>query len=46
MKDSFNSLNDYLVHLGRPLVNAPLVESAAGYVYAMFRVTEVIGELP
>jgi len=46
MKDSFNELNDYLVRLGRPPVNAPLVESVAGYVYAIFRVAEVIRGLP
>jgi hypothetical protein len=44
MKDSFNSLNDYLIRLGRRPVNAPLVESISGYVYAIFRV--VIRELP
>jgi len=46
MRDSFNELNDYLVRLGRPPVNLPLVPNVAGYVYAIFRVTEVIRELP
>ena len=46
MKDSFNSLNDYLIRHGRHLVNTPLEESVSGYVYAIFRVAEVIRELP
>ena len=43
-KDSFNELNDYLVRLGKPEVNLPRVQDAAGYVYAIFRVAEVIRE--
>ena len=46
MKDSFNELNDYLVRLGKPKVNPPIVEDVAGYVYAIFRVAEVLRELP
>ena len=46
MKDSFNELYDYLVHLGKPEVNSPHVQNVAGYVYAIFKVAEVIGELP
>ena len=45
LRQSFNQLNDYLRH-GRHLVNAPLVESVTGYVYAIFRVSEVIKGLP
>ena len=46
MQDSFNKLNDYLVRLGKPPVNPPIVENIAGYVYAIFRVVEVISDLP
>ena len=46
LRQSFNSLNDSLHRLGRPPVNAPLVESITGYVYAIFRVAEVIRGLP
>ena len=46
LRQSFNSLNDSLRRLGRPPVNAPLVESITGYVYAIFRVAEVIRGLP
>jgi len=45
MKDSFNELNDYLVRLGISEVNSPRVQNVAGYVYAIFKVVEVIGEL-
>ena len=45
-RGSFRDLNDYLHRLGRPQVNAPLVESVAGYVYAIFMVAEVIRGLP
>ena len=45
MRDSFNELNDYLIHLGKPTVNPPVVENVAGYVYAIFRVAEIIREL-
>ena len=45
MRDSFNKLNEYLVRLRRRLVNAPLVENIAGFVYAIFRVAEVLREL-
>jgi len=46
MRQSFNELNDSLRRLGRPRVNAPLVESVTEYVYAIFRVAEVIKGLP
>ena len=46
MRDLFNELIDYLCCLGRPPVNVPLVESIVGYVYAIFRVAEVIRGLP
>jgi len=46
LRDSFNSMNETLGRLGRPPVNAPLVESITGYVYAIFRVAEVIRGLP
>ena len=46
MQDSFNELNDYLVHLGKPLVNQPLMQNVTGYVFVIFRVAEVIRELP
>ncbi|RLN31201.1 hypothetical protein C2845_PM05G02550 [Panicum miliaceum] len=39
-------LNEYLVRLGKPMVQPPLVENVAGYVYAIFRVAEVIKDLP
>ena len=46
MQDSFNELNDYLVRLGKPPMNHPLMQNVAGYVYAVFRVAEVIRKLP
>ena len=46
LQDLFNELNDYLVCLGIPEVNSPRVQNVAGYVYAIFKVAEVIGELP
>ena len=46
MKDSFNELNEYLVRLGRRPVNVPLVENVTGFVYAIYRVAEVLRELP
>ena len=46
LKDSFNSMNETLRRLGRPPVNAPLVPSVAGYVYAIFMVAEVMRGLP
>jgi len=46
MQDSFNKLNDYLVRLGKPPINHPLMQNVAGYVYAVFRVAEVIRKLP
>ena len=41
LRDSFNSLNETLHCLGRPLVNAPIVPSVAGYVYAIFMVAAI-----
>ena len=46
LRQSFNSLNDSLRHLGRPPVNAPLVPSVAGYIYVIFMVAKVIRGLP
>ena len=46
LQDSFNELNDYLVCLGKSPVNQPLVQNVTEYVYAIFRVAEVIRGLP
>jgi len=46
LRDSFNSMNETLRLLGRPPVNAPLVPSVAGYVYAIFMVEEAMRGLP
>jgi len=46
LRDSFNSLNETLHCLGRPLVNASIVPSIAGYVYAIFMVAEAMKRLP
>ncbi|RLN39881.1 uncharacterized protein C2845_PM01G44830 [Panicum miliaceum] len=46
MRDSFKEFNEYLVRLGKLKVKPALVENAAGYVYAIFRVAEVIRDLP
>jgi hypothetical protein len=39
-------MNETLHRLGRPPVNAPLVPSIAGYVYAIFMVAKVMRGLP
>ena len=46
LQDLFNELNNYLVCLGIPPMNQPLMRNMAGYVYAIFRAAEVIRELP
>ena len=46
LRDSSNSMNETLGHLERPPVNAPLVPSVAGYVYAIFMVAEAMRGLP
>ena len=46
LRESFNSLNETLHRLGRPPVNAPIVLSVAGYVYAIFMVAEAMRGLP
>ena len=46
LRDSFDSMNETLGRLGRPPVNAPIVPSVAGYVYAIFMVAEAMRELP
>jgi len=46
LRDSINSLNETLDRLGTHPVNAPIVPSVAGYVYAIFMVAEVMRGLP
>jgi len=46
MRESFNTMNAYLIHRGLPRVNPPLEENVNGYVYATWRAAEVIKEMP
>ena len=46
LRDSFNSLNETLHRLGRRPVNAPIMPSVSGYVYAIFMVAEAMRGLP
>ena len=46
LRDSFNSLKETHHRLGRRSVNAPIVPSVAGYVYAIFMVAEAMRGLP
>jgi len=46
MRESFNNMNAYLICRGLPRVNPPLEEKVNGYAYAIWRVAEVIMEMP